>query len=336
MSKITVSPSQTEFDSHDGETILAAAIRNGINLPHSCQSGVCGTCCAQLISGSVQQNGEYDDYVLSQEEVAAGMILLCCCQAQGNVVVDMPAYAGAKALTIRTLPARVASVETRDNVAILKVALPKAPPFAFYAGQYMDILLKEGSRSYSIANAPSQTGQLEFHVRLHDGGLFSPQLFDGRLKSGTIMRLRGPLGAFTVDETSNKPLILLATGTGFAPIKSLLTHLSETQPKRQLHFYFGNRYANGFYDEVALHELLAKLPNARYTPVVSRPDGDWSGKTGYVTEHVLADYPDLSGHEVYACGSPDMIVASRHAFMDKAKLPEHAFFSDAFTPHIGA
>ncbi|XXQ69199.1 2Fe-2S iron-sulfur cluster-binding protein [Neisseriaceae bacterium B1] len=335
MSKITVSPSQTEFETQDNETILAAAIRSGINLPHSCQSGVCGTCRAQLVSGSVQQNGEYDDYVLSPEEVDAGMILLCCCQAKEDVVVDMPAYAGAKALTIRTLPARVASVQTHGDVAILKVALPKAPPFAFYAGQYMDILLKEGSRSYSIANAPSETGQLEFHVRLHEGGLFSPQLFDGRLKSGSIIRLRGPLGAFTVDESSEKPLILLATGTGFAPIKSLLAHLVQTQPNRQLHFYLGNRHASSFYDNAALQDLLQQLPNARYTPLLSRPDDTWTGKTGYVTEHVLADYPDLSQHTVYACGSPDMITSSRHELMDKGKLPEHAYFNDAFTPHVG-
>lgn len=336
MSRITVSPSQTEFDSHENETILSAAIRHGIALPHSCQSGVCGTCRARLVSGSIKQNGEYDDYVLSPEEVAAGMILLCCNQAENDVVVDMPAYAGTKALAIRTLPARIASVEVRGDVALLQVSLPKAPPFVFYAGQYMDILLKDGSRSYSIANAPTQTDKLEFHVRLHEQGLFSPQLFDGRLKSGAIIRLRGPLGAFILDENSNKPLILLATGTGFAPIKSLLSHLAQTQPERQIHFYYGNRFASHFYDHDALNALLSQLPNARYTPVVSRPDDSWTGATGYVTEHVLADYPDLREHEVYACGSPDMVIASRHAFIEQGKLPEYAYFSDAFTPSIGS
>lgn len=335
MSKITVTPSQTEYETQDNETLLAAAIRNGINLPHACQSGVCGSCRAQLISGSIKQSTEYDDYVLSQEELDEGMILLCCCQAQSDVVIDMPTYAGAKALTIRTLPARVASVDVRDDTAVLKVALPKAPPFVFYAGQYMDILLKEGARSYSIANAPNETGQLEFHVRLHEGGLFSPQLFDGRLKAGSIIRLRGPFGAFTLSDHTEKPLILLATGTGFAPIKSLLTHIAQTQAERSLHFYFGNRHRSGFYDDAALQDLLSQLPNARYTPVLSRPDAEWTGKTGHVTEHVLADYPDLSGFEVYACGSPEMIAGSRHAFTQQAKLPEHAYFSDAFTAHIG-
>ncbi|MDO4433775.1 MAG: 2Fe-2S iron-sulfur cluster-binding protein [Alysiella sp.] len=334
MSQITVSPSQTQFSSNDGETILAAAIRQGINLPHSCQSGVCGSCRARLVSGSIAQSGEYDDYVLSPEEIEAGMILLCCAQAQSDINVDMPAYAGANALTIRTLPARVADVQVRGDVAILSVALPKAPPFRFYAGQYMDILLKDGSRSYSIANAPSQSDKLEFHVRLHEGGLFSPQLFDGRLKSGSIVRLRGPLGAFTLNQKSQKPLILLATGTGFAPIKSLLCHLAETDSQRDIHIYHGNRFTTGFYDENALHALLLQLPNARYTPVLSRPDEHWQGAMGHVTEHVLRDYPDLSQYEVYACGSPEMVNGSRRVFVAQAGLPEQAFFSDAFTAHI--
>ncbi|SSY80388.1 2Fe-2S iron-sulfur cluster-binding protein [Alysiella crassa] len=335
MSQITVSPSQTQFTAQPNETILSAAIRNGINLPHSCQSGVCGSCAAKLVSGKIQQSGEYDDYVLSADEIAAGTILLCCSQADGDVTVDMPSYAGAKAIAIRTLPARVAGVDIRGDVAILTVALPKAPPFQFYAGQYMEILLKDGSRSYSIANAPNQTGTLEFHVRHHVGGLFSPQLFSGSLKSGAIIRLRGPLGSFYLNEdTADKPLILLATGTGFAPIKSILAQLAQTQPTRRVHVYHGTRFADGLYDENALRELLAQLPNTQYTPVLSRPDDAWTGATGYVTESVLRDYADLSGHEVYACGSPDMVRDSKVAFVAQAGLPENAFYSDAFTAHI--
>lgn len=335
MSQITVSPSQTQFVAQTNETILTAAIRNGINLPHSCQSGVCGSCAAKLVSGKIVQSGEYDDYVLSAEEIAAGTILLCCSQADGDVVVDMPSYAGTKAIAIRTLPARVASVDIRGDVAILQVALPKAPPFKFYAGQYMEILLKDGSRSYSVANAPSQNGVLEFHVRHHEGGLFSPQLFSGSLKSGAIMRLRGPLGSFYLnDESGVKPLILLATGTGFAPIKSILQDLAQTQPTRQIHVYHGVRFENGLYDEAALYDILAQLPNAKYTSVVSRPSENWQGAKGHVTEHVLRDYADLSAHEVYACGSPDMVYGSKQVLMVQANLPENAFFSDAFTPHV--
>ncbi|ULJ63632.1 FAD-binding oxidoreductase [Wielerella bovis] len=334
MSQITVSPSNTQFSSQPNETILSAAIRNGINLPHSCQSGVCGSCAAKLISGSIQKSSEYDDYVLSTDEIAAGTILLCCSQADGDVTIDMPSYAGAKAITIRTLPARINNITIHDDVAILTVALPKAPPFKFYAGQYMEILLKDGSRSYSIANAPSQTDILEFHVRHRPNGLFSSQLFSGSLKNGSIIRLRGPLGSFYLNEESHKPLILLATGTGFAPIKSILTQLTETQPERHVHFYHGTRFTAGLYDESALQALLTQLPNAQYTPVVSCPDTSWMGATGYVTEQVLRDYADLSAHEVYACGLPDMVRDSKLALTTQAKLPENAFYSDAFTAHI--
>lgn len=335
MSQITVSPSNTQFTTQPNETILSAAIRNGINLPHSCQSGVCGSCAAKLVSGNIQKSGEYDDYVLSEEEIAAGTILLCCSQADGDVTIDMPSYAGAKAIAIRTLPARVGKVEVRGDVAVLTVALPKAPPFIFHAGQYMEILLKDGSRSYSIANAPSQNSALEFHIKHHEGGLFSPQLFDGRLKSGAIIRLRGPLGSFYLnEENAHKPLIFMATGTGFAPVKAIISHIAETDPQRPLHIYHGVRKQADLYDETALQALLATLPNAQYTPILSRPDDTWTGATGYITEHVLRDYPDLSAHEVYACGSPDMIRDSKTALTTQAQLPSHAFYSDAFTAHI--
>lgn len=331
MSQITVNPSQTQFSSNENETILAAAVRNGYNLPHSCQSGVCGSCRARLVAGKVKKSGEYDDYVLSEDEVANQMILLCCSEADGDIELDMPSYAGAKALTVRTLPARVASIDVRGDVAVLNVSLPKSPPFQFYAGQYMDILLKDGSRSYSIANAPSQGDKLEFHIRKHEGGLFSPMLFDGRLKSGAIMRLRGPLGSFTLSENTDKPLVLLATGTGFAPVKGIVSHIAESQPQRTLHIYHGVRHAAELYDEAALAALLEQLPNARYTPVLSRADDAWTGARGHVQQQVLRDYADLSGCEVYACGSPLMIHDARVLFTAQAGLPDAAFFSDAFT-----
>lgn len=334
MHQITVTPSQVQFNDQESETILAAAIRNGINLPHACQSGVCGSCRAKLISGSIKQHTEYDDYVLTPEEIQANMFLLCCTQAQSNLIIDMPTYAGSKAQTIRTLPTRINAIHIKGSIAIIHIALPKAPPFNFYAGQYMDFLFKEGSRSYSIANAPSQKDQLEFHIRLRENGLFSSQLLDGRLTVGSIIRLRGPLGAFTLSANHHKPLILLATGTGLAPIKSILCHLSETIPHRPIHLYYGCRTQADLYDETQLNNLLSQLPNARYTPVLSQAKSGWTGATGYLTPHVIHDYPNLAQHEVYACGSPAMIQESRTLLTQQSKLPEDAFFSDAFTPHI--
>ena len=333
MSQITLTPSQTQFEATADETILEAALRQGYNLPNACQSGMCGTCVAQVVSGEVQM-GEYDDCALTDEDAAAGMVLLCACHAQDDVVLDLPAYEGAKAIAPRTMPARVAHIDVRGKMALLRLVLPKSPPFKFYAGQYADILYKGTVRSYSLANAPSDNGVMEFHVRLREGGVFSPALFSGSLKVGDVLRVRAPLGAFTLNENSDKPLIFIATGTGFAPIKSLLQHLRDTQPSRSVHIYHGAQTADGLYDEAALRELLYQLPNARYTPVLSRADDAWQGARGYTTEHVLQDYADLSGYEVYACGSMDMIRGSKQAFVEQRGLPAAAFYCDAFTPYV--
>ena len=333
MSQVTITPSQIQFETQADETILEAALRQGYNLPNACQSGMCGTCIAQVVSGEVAL-GDYDDCALTDEEAAAGMVLLCACQPKGDVVLDLPAYEGAKAIAPRTMPARVAHVDIRGNMALLRLALPKSPPFKFDAGQYADILYKGTVRSYSLANAPSDNGVMEFHVRLREGGVFSPALFSGSLKVGDVLRVRAPLGAFTLHNNSHKPLIFIATGTGFAPIKSLLHHLRDTDPSRSVHIYHGAQTADGLYDEAALRELLYLLPNARYTPVLSRADDAWQGARGYITEHVLHDYADLSGYEVYACGSIDMIRASKQAFTAQRGLPETAFYSDAFTPYV--
>ena len=328
--KINVLPSQTEFNSEEQQSLLSAALSQGINLPHACQNGVCGQCVATLRSGSVKPVDNTNALALTENDVQAGKILLCCCQADSDVTLDMPSFAGTKNQHIRTMPAKITDLNIDHEVAIMRLALPKAPPFVFYAGQYVDFLLKEGNRSYSIASNPEQTQQLEFHIKRRENGLFSSQLFDGRLKVGSIIRLRGAMGSFTLN-TNNKPLILVATGTGYAPIKAILHQLVNEQSTRAIHFYYGNRYTNDFYDDAALKDLLAKLPNAQYTPVLSRPDATWQGKKGYVTEHILADYADLSAYEVYACGLPEMVLSCKTALTQHAKLLENAFFSDVFT-----
>lgn len=324
MSKITVVPSQISYEACDDETILAAALRHGINLPHACQGGVCGTCRARLVEGNVSQCGEYDDYVLSEQEKQGGMILLCCRRAVGDVVLDMPAYAGSKSLTIHTLPARISAIDIRGDVAIMKITLSQSLPFRFYAGQYVDVLLKEGNRSYSLANSPNETQELEFHVRRREGGLFSPQLFNGQLDVGSIIRLRGPLGAFMLNENSTKSLIFLANGTGWAPIKSLLSDLAQHQAHRSVHIYLAHQSNRDFYDDTALQTLLTKLPNARYTSV-SHFD---------LVQQILMDYPDLSRYEVYACGTPEMVVKSCSALVNQGKLPKEMYFSEMFHTHI--
>ncbi|UOO82960.1 FAD-binding oxidoreductase [Uruburuella testudinis] len=332
---VTLAPDQTAFTVNSGEPILAAAKRQNLNLPHSCQNGICGQCKADLISGEVEQ-GPHAELALSSEEAAKGKILMCCCTAKSDVQLKVPGYNGADAPPVKTLPVRVCSVDIRHDMAIVKLSLPKAPPFVFWAGQYIDLLLKDNhTRSYSIANSPAQTDMLELHIRKREGGLFSGMLFgeEAAVKEKAIMRIRGPLGTFTLQE-SDKPMVMLATGTGFAPIQSLLQHMIDTGSRRPVHLYWGARKAADLYALPAAEALLAQLPDAKFTPVLSRPDEGWNGARGYIQAHVAADYADLSGYEVYACGSTDMIEGAQKHLENERGLPPEAFFSDAFSPAV--
>ncbi|MDO4997573.1 MAG: 2Fe-2S iron-sulfur cluster-binding protein [Neisseria sp.] len=329
---ITLTPDDSTFEVQAGETILQAATRNGLNLPHSCQSGICGQCKAKVLSGSVTQS-EYSKQALSDEEAADGNVLLCCSHSESDVTLSIPNYSGANMPQVRTLPARVSSVEYIANTAIVNLALPKAPPFDFLAGQYIDILLKNGTRSYSLASQPSERGEIQLHIRKRDNGLFSNMLFaeEPIIKEKTIMRIRGPLGTFTLKENDDAPMILLATGTGFAPIYSILQQLKESGSTRAVHLYWGARYDEDLYYKKEAAALCAELPNAKFTPVLSCPHDYWQGKSGYVQDLALQDYPDLSQHQVYACGSAGMIFAARDLFCQKAGLRSEQFFSDTFT-----
>lgn len=331
---ITLSPDNETFEADDGESILAAARRQGFNLPHSCQNGICGQCKAEIAAGEFEQ-GEHAEQALPAEELAQNKILMCCCYPRGDIRLNVPGYNSSKMPPVKTLPARVASVEYLHDTAILKLDMPKKPPFVFLAGQYIDILLKDGhTRSYSLAGNPAQTEQLELHIRKREGGLFSGMLFgnDPLIKEKTIMRVRGPMGTFTLNEEETQPIVLLATGTGFAPIQSILLRLIEQQSQRQVHLYWGGRNEAELYYAEQAAELTGRLKNGSFTPVLSRADENWNGARGYVQQQVLRNHPDLSAHQVYACGSTAMITDAREILTGQGRLKNDAFFSDAFSP----
>lgn len=330
---VTLDPDHTVFTVDDGEPVLNAAKRQGLNLPHSCRSGICGQCKAELTGGSVD-GGIHAELALSREEAAQGKILMCCAVPTSDISLKVPGYNGAAMPPVKTFPVRVAAVEYRHDTAILTLALPKAPPFAFQAGQYIDILLKNGqSRSYSVASSPHLPQTLELHIKKREGGLFSEMLFgeNASVKEKTILRVRGPLGTFTLQE-GGKPLVLLAAGTGFAPVCSMLQDMVHTQNSRPVHFYWGARHQSGLYALETAESLIRQLPAARFTPVLSQEHSGWQGARGHVQAHAAADYPDLSGSEVYACGPPPMIEAAQQLLTQQCGLPADAFFSDAFTP----
>ncbi|MHB1753073.1 MAG: CDP-6-deoxy-delta-3,4-glucoseen reductase [Acidiferrobacter sp.] len=329
--KVRIEPSGHEFETAPGETLLEAALREGFHLPYSCRNGACGTCKGRIVSGDVRHE-PYEAKALSEAEKAAGMALFCRAVPEGSVVVEAREIGVARDIVIKTMPCRVVRMEKlAPDVMRLFLKLPQNERLLFLAGQYIDILLKDGRRrGFSIANAPSADEFLELHIRHVPGGLFSGHVF-GAMQERALLRFEGPLGTFFLREDTEKPVILMAAGTGFAPIKAIVEQTLTTDSERPLYLYWGGRTRADLY----LHDLAldwaARYPRIRYTAVLSRPtpEDHWEGRTGYVQDAIAADWPDLSGFEVYGSGPPRMIEAAKGALAQKG-LPADAFYYDAF------
>lgn len=334
--QISTEPGNQRFSASADQTILEAALAAGLLLPYGCRDGACGTCKGQVMSGEIEQ-GTVSDSVLSASERAAGHALLCQARPRSDLVLKVRNLGRVGDIASKKLPCRVASLErVASDVMIVKVKLPASEPFRFRAGQYIDFLLANGRRrSFSIANPPEQAEHLELHVRKVEGGRFTAHVFE-TMKPRDILRFEGPLGTFFLRESTERPMILLAGGTGFAPIKGIVEHIIERGIRRDMTLYWGARQREGLYMDALARSWEDTLPGFRYVPVLSDADADhaWSGRRGLVHTAVLSDHPDLSGHDVYACGAPGMIDAARSDFLITGGLPESCFFADAFTLSI--
>jgi len=327
---VTLQPSGNTFSVAPGETVLEAAIRQNLELPYGCRNGACGSCKAKIAQGRVDY-GEHQAATLTDEEKAAGKVLLCCARPLGDLTVEVRELASDGGVRIRILPCRVHRMERRASTMMLWLKLPQNDRLQFRAGQYIDFLLKEGKRrSFSMANAPGDDAFLQLHVRNYEG-LFSGHVFD-RMKERDILRLEGPFGSFYLRE-SPKPMVLVASGTGFAPIKSIIEHCIATGVERELVLYWGNRTLADMYAPELPERWARELPGFRFIPVLSEAtvEEGWTGRTGFVHQAVIDDYPDLSGVQVYACGAPVMVDAARREFSAKRGLPDEEFFADSFT-----
>ena len=329
--QITVQPGGQQFSAEGDETLLDAALRQGFTLPYGCKDGACGACRGKIVSGTVD-HGKSLESALSPAERADGMALYCCARACSDLVIEARQITSSKDFPVKTLPARIEKMErAAPDVMILWLKLPASEKFEFHAGQYLDILLKDGKkRSFSMAHAPASGNLVELHIRLVPGGQFTEQVFN-TLKVRDILRFSGPIGSFHLHQDSAKPVILLAGGTGFAPIKSIVEQAIATGSTRPLHIYWGARTPNDLYLPELGPAWAAAHPHIQYTPVLSEADDAWSGRCGLVHAALIADYPDLSGHQVYACGSPAMIDAARLDLTTQCGLPAEEFFADAFT-----
>ena len=331
--QISVQPSGRQFTCEAGESILTAAIRAGVGLPYGCKNGACGSCKGRLLAGSVE-HGKHQERALSAAEEAAGSALFCCAQPQSDITIEAREVLGMGEFPIKKVPARVSTLErVGDDVIILSLQLPATERMQYKAGQYIEFLLKDGKRrSYSMANAPHTDGLMSLHIRHLPGGLFTDHVF-GTMKERDILRFEGPQGSFFLREDSDKPMVLLASGTGFAPIKAIIEHAVHLKLTRPMHLYWGGRRPQDLYLHTLCEEWARTLPNFRYTPVVSDalPEDGWQGRSGFVHRAVMADLPDLSGFQVYACGAPVMVESAQSEFVAQCTLPEEEFFADSFT-----
>jgi CDP-4-dehydro-6-deoxyglucose reductase len=333
--QVSVLPSNRSFIVAVDEPILTAGIRQGVAMPYGCKDGACGSCKCKMLEGKVI-HGQHQTKALSVEEEAKGYILTCCAKPQSDIVLESRQVTSADAFPIKRMPSRVISLEKKSHdVIALKLQLPASDTLQFKAGQYIEFILRDGARrSYSMASAPhfaAESKTLELHLRHMPGGRFTDHVF-GEMKEKEIQRIEGPFGSFYLREDSAKPMILLASGTGFAPIKAIIEQMQHSGSTRAATLYWGGRRPADLYMNDWVLAQVAVMPNLRYVPVVSNalPEDAWAGRTGFVHQAVMADFPDLSAHQVYACGAPVVVDSAQTDFVKSCRLPEDEFYADSF------
>jgi CDP-4-dehydro-6-deoxyglucose reductase, E3 len=330
--RITIKPSNHEFEAQDDETVLEAALREGFVIAYSCRNGACGTCKGKVLGGAVDY-GRHQAQTLTDIEKTRGYALFCQARPLSDLVIECREIGAVKDIQVRVLPCRVQKMERlAPDVMRLYLKLPANERLLFLAGQYLDILMKGGlRRSLSMANAPHDDALLELHLRNY-GGPFSNYVFN-RMKEKEILRFEGPLGTFFMRDDSAKPIVFVASGTGFAPIKAMIEHALHKEIERPMTLYWGGRRRPDLY-LTELPERWAAEHGIHYVPVLSeaQPEDAWTGREGFVHRAVMEDFPDLTGHQVYACGAPAMVEAAHRDFVEHCGLPEDEFYSDAFTP----
>lgn len=329
---MAVHPDERIVPGRAGETLLDAGLRAGLAMPFECRNGACGMCKATINHGSVRL-GPHLETALSAQERAAGKTLLCCAEPTSDIEITYEPQADAHHIPARVFVARVTRMEPlSSDVMRVCLVLDDGSMLKFHAGQYINIILDSGERrSFSFASAPhTASEEIELQIRLVPGGKFTTAVFS-TMKVGDTLRFEGPLGTFTLREDSEKPILFVAGSTGFAPVKSMVESAFHTGIRRKMVLYWGVRRPSDLYLGELPKQWAQDHENFEFVPVVSdpQPDDAWTGRTGLVHEAILADYPDLSKHQVYACGSVGMVQAAQPAFV-RHGISSDDCFSDAF------
>lgn len=326
--RIQILETQQAFFVERGETLLQAALKAGIALPHDCQLGGCGTCRLKLVEGQVC----YDEQPmgLAPDEAAAGYALACQAQPLGDLLVSTaredeacaePMRHRAQVEAVRPLTPTV--LQVRLQVPDLDAALDYRP------GQYLKLFTQDGhARSFSMASVP-RGGSIELHVRRIPGGAVTDRILPG-MAAGDAVEVELPHGTFFHRARDYRPLLMVATGTGIAPIKAILESLMDDPDCPPVSLYWGMREEGDLYLHEQILGWVERLYDFRYVPVLSRGGVGWQGRRGYVHHAAVDDLGDLSEHAIYLCGSPDMIRDARQAFLDRGASTEH-IYADSFT-----
>ena len=328
---VRIESSQHVFQVDPDESILDAAESQGIVLPYGCRGGACGACKGRIIEGKIPYPAGTPPGI-SAEDHKNGYALFCEAVPESDLVIASKELASSDEIEVKILPCRVQEkTQLSHDVIMIKLQLPKTERMQFFAGQYINFLLKNGKhRSFSMANAPHDDEFIELHIRHIPGGEFTGEVFD-ELKEKDMMRIEGPFGTFYLREESTRPVIIMVGGTGFAPAKGMIEHALKTGFDRPIHLYWGARTKEDLYMDELAHSWTKQNPLIRYTPVLSqaKAEDNWQGRTGYVHHAIMEDYPDLSQHEIYGSGSPEMVYAGRDEFV-KNNLDLDYYYSDAF------
>lgn len=324
--RIAIEDSGIPFAAPAGQSILEAAEQAGLALPHDCRGGGCGSCRIRLIAGQVT----YDEppMALTEAEATAGYALACRARPQSDLIIALePAPVAPEPQRARARIAELA--EIAPDILHLDVVLAAGAAPAFLAGQHMNVLLDDGvARSVSMASAPD-AGRLDFYIRRIAGGAFTDRALS-RLRPGDWLDVELPLGSFCYRARDDRPLLMAATGTGIAPIKSILDSLMDDAFVPPVTLYWGMRSENALFLDPHVQRWTERLAEFDYRPVLSAPAPDWPGRRGHVQNAILADLPDLSDYAIYLCGSPRMIAEAKPVFLAQGASPAH-LYAEGFT-----
>lgn len=329
---IKLLPSGHIFQAKGSQTIVEAAMEEGVHLPYGCRNGACGACKGKVVEGKVHLE-DYQSSVLSDEEIQNSMTLFCRAFALENLTIEIKELTITNNIKPKIFPVRVESLEKLSHdVMLMKLKLPSTDKLHFVAGQYLEFLLTDGKRrAFSIASPSYESTVLEIHLRLIPGGEFTAYVFQ-EMKEKSILRVEGPFGNFFLREDSIKPIIFVAGGTGFAPIKGMIEESIRKGMRRPIKLYRGARVLEDLYMDPMCQKWATEFSHIEYIPVLSESlkDDHWTGREGLVHEAVLQDFENLNDYQLYCCGAPQMVESAHQAFIKKG-LPEDEFYSDAFT-----